>query len=121
MEQADDIDNPVDRVKQYDDIDNAKSPLIGDLDGINNEYYQVKGNNMDDNDYKSIQHLDPEDDIELIPTDDGYWKDKIKADDEHWEEDSNNPILVNDNPTNKSVSTLLHQRQFLTFPPTKLF
>ena len=34
---ADDDDN--------DDIDSAKSPLIGDLDGIKDEYYQVKGNN----------------------------------------------------------------------------
>ena len=36
-----------------DDVDNAKLPLryknlIGDLDGIDNKYYQVKGNNKDD-------------------------------------------------------------------------
>ena len=36
------------RLEQSDDIDNDKSHLIGDLDGIKNEYYQVKGNSMDD-------------------------------------------------------------------------
>ena len=35
-------------MEQSDDIDNAKSPLIGNLDGIKDEYYQVKGNKKDD-------------------------------------------------------------------------
>ena len=39
---------------------------------------------LNDDDYKSIQHLDPEDDSESIPTDDGYWKEDIQADDEYW-------------------------------------
>ena len=37
------IDNPVYRVEHSDDTDNEKSPLIGDLDGIKDKYYQVKG------------------------------------------------------------------------------
>ena len=77
-------------VEQSDDVDNAKSPLIGDLDGIKDEYYQEKGDDANppslppesnmpnkdlyNDDYKSIQYLDSEDDSELIPTGDEYWE-----------------------------------------------
>ena len=56
------------------------------------------------------------DDSKLIPTNDGYGKEDTQADDEYWEGDSNNPILVTDNPTHKSVSTLFQQKQLLIFP-----
>ena len=93
-------------VEQSDDVDNAKSPLIGDLDGIKDEYYQEKGNDANlpslppesnmpngdlyDDNYKSIQHLDSEDDSELVPTNDEY-----------WEEDGNNPILMTNSSSNE--------------------
>ena len=50
----DEIDNKVYQVDQSDDIDNAKSPLIGDLDGIKDECYQVKGNNKEEEEVADI-------------------------------------------------------------------
>ena len=57
------IDNLVYRVEQSDDTDNAKSPLIEDLDGIKDKYYQVEGkygSSYDRSDDINIPPLPPE-------------------------------------------------------------
>ena len=53
-----------------DDIDNAKSPLIGDLDGINNEYYQEKENNNINETATSTIITDIVSNKEVVTTDD---------------------------------------------------